>query len=228
MHALARRSCFCFSASGEIICVFSSIGLIIYRHSIEDIHWFRKSLMTISVVFRRSRLNAWQAYTVGIVGKRILSELFLLSLSLLVGWDQSQFPKQLSMSWSYRTAVLVIVSYEFPRCISERCLPGMVSFLHFLHQDIEDQDTWAVRGPSIFTPKLDLLSRGCLPQEYVHDERHWRIWATLSYRTACCPLTAINNIASGPKHALGSAQIDTAFRQSKPPHRAVQRRFHPI
>ena len=129
MHALARRSCFCFSASGEIICVFSSIGLIIYRHSIEDIHWFRKSLMTISVVFRRSRLNAWQAYTVGIV---------LLSLSLLVGWDQSQFPKQLSMSWSYRTAVLVIVSYEFPRCISERCLPGMVSFAFFA-PDIEDQ-----------------------------------------------------------------------------------------
>ena len=128
MHALARRSCFCFSASGEIICVFSSIGLIIYRHSIEDIHWFRQIIDDNQCCLQEIMFECLA---------RVYCRNCLLSLSLLVGWDRSQFPKQLSMSWSYRTAVLVIVSNEFPRCISERWLPGMVSSAFFA-PDIED------------------------------------------------------------------------------------------
>lgn len=73
---------------------------------------------------------AWRRKTEAAAASKCVG-IVLLSLSSLVGWDQSQFPKQLSMSWSYRTAVLVIVSNEFPRCISERWLPGMVSFAFF-------------------------------------------------------------------------------------------------
>ena len=96
MQALVRAaaSVFRHQAHGEIFCVFSCTGLI--RHSIEDIRWFGQII--------DDNQCCLQEITFECLASVYCWNYCLLSLSLLVGWDQSQFPtQQLIMSWSYST-----------------------------------------------------------------------------------------------------------------------------